>query len=99
MPRRKISTPLTYIPGPEPKSTRSRDGERKQRAGSMKTVTYRHIPEELRDRIKEIAEEHQVRVDDVARAMLEYALADFEAGELQFTPILKTGKFTLFPEK
>lgn len=99
MPRRKITLPPAYIPGPEPKSPYSREWERIQRAGSIKAVTYRHIPEELRDRLKEIAEQHLVRVDDEARAFLEYALGAFQAGELQLNPILKTGKFTLFPEK
>jgi hypothetical protein len=98
MTRRKITPPSAHIPPPEDR-TRDRSWERAQRqAAGYKTVTYRRIPEELRDEIKETASRNLVTVDDIARVFLEYALEAYQEGRLKIKPTLLTGKYTLFPE-
>ena len=60
---------------------RDREWEAKQRDGGI-VVTYRGIPRGAKDAIKAIADDMGVRVGDVARALLEHGIADYEAGTL-----------------
>ena len=76
------------------RAKRNRDWERKH----LK-VTYRDIPPELNDTMKDIAVELSVSVSDVARAFLEYGLKAYERGELSLTPSFLIGKMTLYPTK
>jgi len=60
---------------------RDRSWEREQRqAPEVCQVSYRNIPRSVRDRIKKIAQGHQVTSDQVARRLLEYGLEQYEAG-------------------
>ena len=68
-----------------------------ERLASNRTMLFRRVPPGLREAIKEIAESLHVRVDDVARAFLEFSLACYQEGDLQVQPVLSEGQMTLFP--
>jgi hypothetical protein len=100
MNRRTPTIPDISIPGPAGEKTRSRDWERRQRQQvDLVSVTYRNMPVELRDAIKSIADDNLVTVNDIARLFLNYALEAYDQGKLTLTPVLQTGKYTLFPKK
>jgi hypothetical protein len=60
-------------------------------------MLFRRVPPALGDAIKQTADTLQVRVDDVARAFLEYGLFCYQKGEIQIQPVLSEGRLTLFP--
>jgi hypothetical protein len=60
-------------------------------------ASYRGIPPELHEALKEIAAELEVTVGEVARVFLEYGLKAYEAGDLALDPKPLPSKFTLFP--
>jgi hypothetical protein len=62
-------------------------------------MLFRGIPPGLRSAIKEIAISLNVRVDDVARAFLEFGLQCYRKGEIQVQPVLSDGQRTLFPAR
>ena len=91
MTRRKIEA--LDVLGPK----RDRAWEAEQRKRGV-VATYRGIPPALQDRIKAVASEHGVKVGDVARRFLEYALEAYAAGDLQLQAVPETPKRTLYPE-
>ena len=93
--RREVAA---MLPPPPSKAKRNREWERAQRAGEFVQITYRRIPRAVRDQITETAKAQRVTTDEVARAFLEYALRAYQAGDLELSPSLRTGRFTLFPE-
>ena len=92
---------LSHIPSPAsiidslrvatPKK-RNRSWEKKNRP-----VTFRGVPPRLQEGVKEVAEELQVNVDDVARAFLEFGLQCHRFGEIRLSPYPKGQHMTLFP--
>jgi hypothetical protein len=76
---------------------RNRSWERLQRDRGI-VVTYRGIPSELHESVKDLADELWVNVGDVVRAFLEYSLEAYESGDLELEPQFKIGKMTLYPE-
>lgn len=64
---------------------------------SNRPVTYRGIPPQLQEAIKEIAADLLVNVDEVARAFLEFGLQCYQKGEFHLTPVLSNQRLTLFP--
>jgi hypothetical protein len=88
MPRQKSS--LQHVSAeepadaiPTPRGKRRRTWEREQRADPELTqVTYRGIPRELNAQLKALARAERVTVSEVARFFLEYALAQYHAGNL-----------------
>lgn len=60
--------------------------------------TYRGIPTELKEAVKEVAENIQVNTDEVARVFLEFGLQCHRFGEIQLRPNPKGQRMTLFPE-
>lgn len=99
--RRKISTPSTLpisLVGSGKPTSRSREWDRRARhTQGFCVVTYRFIPLELRDTIRQIAEDHAVTVDDIARLLLEYALGAYENDEISINPTLQKGRLSIFP--
>ena len=77
------------------KRQRNRDWEKEL---AHKTASFRGIHPELIHAIKGIANQHQVPVDDIARAFLEYALQCHQLGKLTIRPVLFHERMTLFPE-
>ena len=79
-----------------------RVAEKKQRKRAWekenRTMLFRGLPPVLREAIKEIAGNLQVRADDVARAFLEFGLLCYQRGELQLKPVLSNQRLTLFPK-
>ena len=76
---------------------RDRSWESEQRARGV-VVTYRGVPADLQARIKEIAGENKVKVGELARRFLEYALAAYESGELDLDLVDVATKRTLYPD-
>jgi hypothetical protein len=107
--RRPTPDPFEKLPGqvseePEArlpltkKSKRDRSWEKEKRqAGEV--ATYRGVPPALQEEIRGIADNLQVPIGEVARALLEQGLADYKAGNLHLERRLRTGKYTLFPGK
>jgi len=60
-------------------------------------MVFRRIPPDLRDSVRDTADELGVRADDVARAFLEYGLLCCQRGQLKIQPVLSEGRRTLFP--
>lgn len=86
---------LDLIPVAEEKrKSRSRGWEASRRS---EQVSYRGVPPKTHQAMKEIAESLEVRVDDVARAFLEFSLACYQRGEIEIEPVLDAGRRTLFP--
>lgn len=77
------------------KKTRERKWEQQP---ANRPMLFRRVPPPLRAAIKEIAGSLEVRVDDVARAFLEFGLQCYEKGEIQVRPVLSEGRLTLFPK-
>lgn len=77
---------------------RKRDWEAQQRERGV-VATYRGIPPELQERIKAIAGEHQVNIGDVARRFLEYALAAYDAGDLELQGKVIEQRKSLYPDE
>jgi hypothetical protein len=84
---------------PEQRSTTKRDRgwEKREREAGRVVTSFRNVPEELRDRIKEISQEHGVRMGEVGRLFLEHALEAYEGGDLVLDPKLEGGRLTLYP--
>jgi hypothetical protein len=61
-------------------------------------TTFRGVPPALHAEVKAIAHDLNVRVDDVARAFLEFSLQCHRKGELVITPCLSRERLTLYPE-
>ena len=91
--------PAAILPPPPSQAMRNRRWEKQQRSDGYCQVSYRKVPTDLRDAIREIAQEHYLRVDDIGRLFLEYALAAYQAGEIELNPVIERGRLTLFPEK
>lgn len=91
--------PAAYLPPPLASLNRNRTWEKQQRTGDYCQVSYRKIPAHIRDQMREIAQAQYVRIDDVARLFLTYALDAYEAGNIEIKPVLEQGRLTLFPEK
>lgn len=89
--------PAAFLPGPPSSANRDRGWEKEQRSGGYCQVGYRHVPVEVRDRVKELAGSVYVSADEVGRLFLEYALAAYDRGEIVVNPVLQAGKLTLFP--
>lgn len=74
-----------------------REWEARQRKRGV-VATYRGIPPELQERIKEIAHEHQVKIGDVARRFLEYAVQAYDAGDLELKAVVVSTTKSLYPD-
>jgi hypothetical protein len=77
------------------KKQRDRSWEKQE---NNRPMLFRRVPPGLRDAIKEIADSLQVRVDDVARAFLEFGLLAYQKGNIQIQPVLSEGRLTLYPK-
>jgi len=95
-----VNITLGGVTASPPKKDRNREWEGKQRQDPDKCVlTFRYQPRQIKDRINAIAEQKGVIRDEVARKLLEYALAEYEKGRLPLQAILKSGRLTFFPEE
>jgi hypothetical protein len=102
MPRRSIAgqmpplEPVDAMPGAlakrPGKAKRNRDWEQ-----AHKVAAYRGIPPELQARLIEIARAQAVPVGDVARALLEAGLEQYDRGALALQAVPLAVKNTLYP--
>jgi hypothetical protein len=89
MPRKKLGDVAEQVQGmgykPKPKGPkRDRGWEQRQRDDRETTqVSYRGIPRELSQRVKEVAEVADLTVSEVARWLLEWGLEELESGRRQ----------------
>ncbi len=59
-------------------------------------VTFRGIPQPVQGTVKQIAEEHDVPIGEVAAYLIEYGINAFRSGVLVLRPVPKPGANTLF---
>jgi len=83
-----------FTPPLAKRSKRGRQWEARQREAGRVAATYR-LPVELRGKITDTAHSRSVTVDDLVRALLQYALDQYESGALVLNPRPREGKFTL----
>jgi hypothetical protein len=90
---------LSQIADPErleehPPKERNREWEKHH-----KPKHYRGVPAEVRNRVKEVAQELGVSVDEAARAFIEYSLMCVQRGSLTLsgTPSQRRVRMTLYP--
>lgn len=89
-----IGETLDTLRDAQRKKKRDRTWEREQRTDTeLCQVAYRGIPRSVRDRIKGIAQTHQVTADKIARLLLEYALEQYSAGRVEIN--VKTAEIDL----
>lgn len=99
MTRKQYEVPkdtIDLLSTPRPKRDRSWDMEQLAKGNIH---TYRGIPEQLHQEIKALAGEMDVAVGDMTRALLEYGLEAYRAGDLQLVPVVVETKKTLHPEE
>ena len=60
--------------------------------------SYRKVPHEIRDAIKEIAETHGYNASQIAQAFLEYALMCYQRGDFRLDLELSKSGLTLMPD-
>ena len=87
--------PLDFIPTAQPRKKRDRQWEK---AHQGQVTTYRGIPAEMHQAMLQLADSLGVPVDEIARAFLEYSLAQHTAGKLPIYPHPKAQRMTLYPE-
>lgn len=97
--RETRSEPAAHLPPPPSTANRDRGWEKEKRSDGYCQVGYRHVPVEVRDRVREIAGGLYVSADEVGRLFLEFALDAYARGEIVIAPVLEAGKLTLFPAK
>lgn len=90
--------PADIIPPPAGKPQRDRTWERQKRR-QVGQVTYRGVPPETNERVKSAAGQLGVRVGEMARALLEYALDAWDRGEIDLETHPRDGVVprTLYP--
>ena len=77
----------------EPPKKRDRSWDN---ARSQFVATYRGVPKEIQDKVKEIATELEVKTGEVARALFEYSLESANRSELVFEARPRGVRMTLF---
>lgn len=97
--RRKPAAPGAFIPPPS-RTGRDRSWEKsKRQQPDLKAVTYRDIPVEVIEYIKQLAAGQYVTVNEIARLFLEHAIRQHESGELDLgRATFDAGKMTFFPK-
>lgn len=61
-------------------------------------VTFRGIPDELQEAVKQLAEERDIPVGEVAAYLIETGMRAFRSGKLVLHPVPKPGANTLYAE-
>ena len=87
--------PLDMIPTAQRRKKRNRNWEQIHRP---ETVTYRGVPHEYHEWVKEIAEGLSVPRDEVVRAFLEFGVKQYRCDQLKLFAYPKAQRMTLFPE-
>lgn len=78
-----------------PKHDRGWEAKQRKERGF---VSYRGVPRDLQEQLKEVAKKLHVPVGDLARRFLEYGLAAYERGDLELRPVEIVKKATLYPD-
>jgi len=90
---------LSQIADPERLEERPPKERKREWEKHHKPKHYRGVPAEVRIRVKEVAEELGVPVDEVARAFIEYSLMCAQRGSLTLSgmPSQRRVRMTLYP--
>jgi len=90
---------LSQIANPERMEERPPKKRKREWEKYHKPKHYRGVPAEVRNQVKEVAEELGVAVDEVARAFIEYSLMCVQRGSLTLsgTPSQRRVRMTLYP--
>lgn len=78
-----------------------RKGQKRKKADQPRwatVVTFRGIPDNLQEAVRQIAEERDIPVGEVAAYLIETGMRAFRSGELVLQPVPKPGANTLFME-
>lgn len=83
---------------PKRASGRTRKGKNKDRHedGWHSVVSYRGIPVEVQDAVRQVAEDRFVPVGEVAVIFIQFGLKAYQLGELRLQPVPKAFDLTLF---
>jgi hypothetical protein len=82
-------------------TTFQRTGQKRKKPGVPRwttVVTFRGIPQPVQGAIKQIAEDRDIPVGEVAAFLIEYGIHAFRSGELVLRPVPRPGSNTLFGE-
>ncbi len=79
------------------RSSKNHSRETRSKARWEERATYR-LPLSLKGQIKELADEYDVPVGEIALLFLDHGLTAYEAGELHLVPSPRSSGLTLFPE-
>jgi hypothetical protein len=90
---------LSQIADPERLEERPPKERKREWEKHHKPKHYRGVPAEVRNQVKEVAEELGVPVDEVARAFIEYSLMCVQRGSLTLSgmPSQRRVRMTLYP--
>ena len=90
---------LSQIADPERLEERPPKERKREWEKHHKPKHYRGVPAEVRNQVKEVAEELGVPVDEVARAFIEYSLMCIQRGSLALSgmPSQRRVRMTLYP--
>lgn len=90
---------LSQIADPERLEERPRKERKREWEKNHPHRCYRGVPAEVRTRVKEVAEDLGVPVDEVARAFIEYSLSCVQRGTLTLSgaPSQRRVRMTLYP--
>lgn len=90
---------LSQIADPERIEPPKAKGRKREWEKENRPKHYRGVPKEVRQQVKEIAEDLSVTADEVARAFLEYGLQCLENGTLRLEgyPSQRRARMTLYP--
>lgn len=78
-----------------------RKGQKRKKADKPRwatVVTFRGIPDDLQKAVKQIAEDRDIPVGEVAAYLIETGMRAFRSGELVLLPVPKPGTNTLYSE-
>lgn len=82
------------------KSTKAKKTKRKKSESPrwLKVVTFRGIPQPVKDGVRQVASDHDVPVGEVAAFLIQSGIHAFRSGTLVLQPVPKSGSNTLFME-
>jgi hypothetical protein len=81
--------------------SKPRKGQKRKKANKPRwttVVTFRGIPDNLQEAVRQIAEDRDIPVGEVAAYLIESGIRAFRSGELVLLPVPKPGANTLFGE-
>jgi hypothetical protein len=82
-------------------TTSQRKGPKRKKTETPRwttVVTFRGIPQPVQGAVRQVADEHDIPVGEVAAYLIEYGINAFRSGELVLRPVPRPGSNTLFED-